>query len=303
MQLAWTPAAKSAKKRMRRAKGGEAVLRAFGDQDDVAAASSRGDLAVADEARGEDATWISGETEPRRKTRVEETAQLQQRGNAFAQAGDFPAALATWDAAIGLCPLPRQRAVLFEQKAQVLMEMGRLWEAVRAGTCATEIAPEWHDAWVTLARAQLNFGEPQLAQASFSHALLLQPGNAEAQQELREASRLAVRQRQLAAAAAGGDAEMVTRVEVGMVRGVHGDGVQQQAQQQEQEGQQEEQERQGRNFERGPDVRIHVRGNMDAGGASADGHDAVAARDALTSVVGAAGRGEEHTEIHRVELR
>ncbi|GJP46757.1 hypothetical protein CLOM_g6000, partial [Closterium sp. NIES-68] len=132
---------------------------------------------------------------------------------------------------------------------------------------------------------------------------LLQPGNAEAQQELREASRLAVRQRQLAAAAAGGDAEMVTRVEVGMVRGVHGDGVQQQAQQQEQEGQQEEQERQGRNFERGPDVRIHVRGNMDAGGASADGHDAVAARDALTSVVGAAGRGEEHTEIHRVELR
>ncbi|CAI6001274.1 unnamed protein product, partial [Closterium sp. NIES-64] len=186
MHIAWTSAAKSAKKRKRLAKGGDAVLRAFGDPEDVAAEPTIDDVAVAEEARGEDATCTLDETEPRRKTRVEETTELQQRGNALAQArgghvgdvgpraGEFSAALSTWDAAIGLSAVPRQRAVLFEQKAQVLMEMGRLWEAVRAGTCATEIAPDWHDAWVTLARAQLNLGEPHLAQASFSRALVLQ---------------------------------------------------------------------------------------------------------------------------------
>ncbi|CAI5466116.1 unnamed protein product, partial [Closterium sp. Yama58-4] len=174
MHIAWTSAAKNAKKRKRIAKGGEAVLRAFEDSDDVAAAPPIDDVAVADEAREDFATCTPGEMEPRRKTRVEETAQLQQRGNALAQRGEFSAAIAAWDAAIGLSPLPRQRAVLFEQKAQVLMEMGRLWEAVRAGTCATQITPDWHDAWLTLARAQLNFGEPHLAQASFSRALTLQ---------------------------------------------------------------------------------------------------------------------------------
>ncbi|CAI5974532.1 unnamed protein product [Closterium sp. NIES-65] len=174
MHIAWTSAAKSAKKRKRLAKGGDAVLRAFGDPEDVAAEPTIDD------------------------------------------AGEFSAALSTWDAAIGLSAVPRQRAVLFEQKAQVLMEMGRLWEAVRAGTCATEIAPDWHDAWVTLARAQLNLGEPHLAQASFSRALVLQPGSTETQQELGEASRLAVRQRQLAAAADGGD-EMLTRGEERLV--------------------------------------------------------------------------------------
>ncbi|CAI5527502.1 unnamed protein product [Closterium sp. Naga37s-1] len=148
MHIAWTSAAKSAKKRKRLAKGGDVVLRAFGDSEDVAAEPTIDDVAVADEARGEDATCTPDEMEPRRKTRVEETAQLQQRGNALAQArgghvgprvafsaGEFSAALSTWDAAIGLSAVPRQRAVLFEQKAQVLMEMGRLWEAVRAGTC------------------------------------------------------------------------------------------------------------------------------------------------------------------------
>ncbi|CAI7794158.1 unnamed protein product [Closterium sp. NIES-53] len=266
MHLAWTSAAKSAKKRKRLAKGGDVVLRAFGDSEDVAAEPTIDDLAVVDEASGQDATCTPDEMEPRRKTRVEETAQLQQRGNALAQAGEFSAALSTWDSAIGLSSVPRQRAVLFEQKAQVLMEMGRLWEAVRAGTCATEIAPDWHDAWVTLARAHLNFGEPHLAQASFSRALLLQPGSTETQQELREASRLAVKQRQLAAAADRGAAEMPTRDEEGFVReGPAGGGQQQEQEEEEQQQQQqleqqheqqqqeqeEQEQQQGRRCERG----------------------------------------------------
>ncbi|CAI5486921.1 unnamed protein product [Closterium sp. Naga37s-1] len=303
MHIAWTSAAKSAKKRKRLAKGGEAVLRAFGDPDDVAAAPSIDDVAVADEAREDFATCTPGEMEPRRKTRVQETAQLQQRGNTLAQArgghvpasapslttlsfsspcippllplplpytlpqeGEFSAALAAWDAAIGLSPLPRQRAVLFEQKAQVLMEMGRLWEAVRAGTCATDIAPDWHNAWVTLARAQLNFGEPHLAQASFSRALLLQPGSTETQQELREASRLAVKQRQLAAAA-DRCPEMRTRGEERLVEeGPEGGGQQQEQEEEEQENEQQRQEQE----EQQQLVRRRERGNGD--GNDSNGH-------------------------------
>ncbi|CAI7906673.1 unnamed protein product [Closterium sp. NIES-53] len=158
---------------------------------------------------------------------------------------------------------------------------------------ATEIAPDWHDAWVTLARAHLNFGEPHLAQASFSRALLLQvlslpsppsppprppilfgePHLAQAsfscallRQELREASRLAVKQRQLAAAADRGAAEMPTRDEEGFVReGPAGGGQQQEQEEEEQQQQQqleqqheqqqqeqeEQEQQQGRRCERG----------------------------------------------------
>ncbi len=42
---------------------------------------------------------------------------------------------------------------------QVLLELGSVWEAVRAAGRAVQLMPEWADAHVTLARAQLNFGE------------------------------------------------------------------------------------------------------------------------------------------------
>jgi predicted TPR repeat methyltransferase len=57
---------------------------------------------------------------------------------------------------------------------QVLTEMGDHWQAVRSATRATELRPHWADAHLTLARAQLEYGEPQLALHSYKAVLLLQ---------------------------------------------------------------------------------------------------------------------------------
>ena len=53
---------------------------------------------------------------------------------------------------------------------QVLNDAGKAWDAVQAATKATELDSEWGDAWVTLARCQANFGEPELALKSAEQA-------------------------------------------------------------------------------------------------------------------------------------
>jgi hypothetical protein len=58
--------------------------------------------------------------------------------------------------------------------AQVLLEAGQCWEAVQAASRAAQLRPGWPEAHLTLARAQLNFGEPQLALASYDSAIKLQ---------------------------------------------------------------------------------------------------------------------------------
>jgi tetratricopeptide (TPR) repeat protein len=57
---------------------------------------------------------------------------------------------------------------------QVLLEAGQYWEAVQAASRAAQLQPGWPAAHITLARAQLNFGEPQLALTSFDQAIKLQ---------------------------------------------------------------------------------------------------------------------------------
>lgn len=47
------------------------------------------------------------------------------------QEGKYVEALGKWEAAIVLVPT---RAVLHEQKSQVLLELGRMWMAVQAAT-------------------------------------------------------------------------------------------------------------------------------------------------------------------------
>lgn len=52
----------------------------------------------------------------------------------------------------------------------MLLELGRNFESVAAATRATELAPEWAPGLLTLGRAQLNFGELDLAEATLSLA-------------------------------------------------------------------------------------------------------------------------------------
>lgn len=64
-------------------------------------------------------------------------------------------------------------AKVYEMKSQVLMEMDKTFEAIQAAEVATNLEPEWYLAWKTLARAQLNFGEANLALKSAERAMKL----------------------------------------------------------------------------------------------------------------------------------
>jgi len=104
-------------------------------------------------------------------TKPLDTAEsLQRQGDKLAEEGKYHEALSRWEAALTLAP---DNAILHEQKAQVLLEVGDAWHALTAATRATELDPLWPEAWVTLGRAQLNFGEPDSAILSFDKALVI----------------------------------------------------------------------------------------------------------------------------------
>ncbi|XP_016443386.1 uncharacterized protein LOC107768751 isoform X2 [Nicotiana tabacum] len=95
---------------------------------------------------------------------------FQELGNKLAEDGKYREALGKWEAAILLMP---DRAILHEQKAQILLELGETWNALKAATRATELEPSWAEAWITLGRAQLNYGEPDSAIESLDRALAI----------------------------------------------------------------------------------------------------------------------------------
>ncbi|XP_022768058.1 tetratricopeptide repeat protein 33 isoform X2 [Durio zibethinus] len=119
---------------------------------------------------------------------------FQAQGNKLAEDGKYREALGKWEAALNLMP---ENAVLLEQKAQVLLEIGDAWSALKAATRATELEPSWPEAWITLGRAQLNFGEPDSAIESFDRALAIKPDSVEAQDDRKTALHLIKRRKQL----------------------------------------------------------------------------------------------------------
>ncbi|KAK9945917.1 hypothetical protein M0R45_011407 [Rubus argutus] len=119
---------------------------------------------------------------------------FQSQGTKLAEDGKYREALGKWESALMLMP---KSAVLHEQKAQVLIEIGDAWNAIKAATRATELEPSWAEAWVTLGRAQLNFGEPDSAVQSFDKALAIKPDSEEARSDRHTAMNLVKRRKQL----------------------------------------------------------------------------------------------------------
>ncbi|XP_011027429.1 PREDICTED: tetratricopeptide repeat protein 33 [Populus euphratica] len=119
---------------------------------------------------------------------------FQDLGNKLAEDGKYREALGKWEAALNLMP---GNAVLHEQKAQVLLEIGDPWSALKAATRATELESSWAEAWITLGRAQLNFGEPDSAIESFDKALAIKPDSKEAQDDRHGALQLVKKRKQL----------------------------------------------------------------------------------------------------------
>lgn len=95
------------------------------------------------------------------------------------------------------CPNWVRLPVHRQQMAQVQLEVGRAWDAIQSASRAVEINPGFAAAHMTLARAQLALGEPELAETSLEAALRLAPENDEAAAELKEVRAL-VQQREAA---------------------------------------------------------------------------------------------------------
>ncbi|KAF8014522.1 hypothetical protein BT93_H0363 [Corymbia citriodora subsp. variegata] len=65
---------------------------------------------------------------------------FQSQGDKLAEEGKYREALGRWETALTLVP---ENAVLHEQKAQVLLEIGDAWGALKAAIRATELNPSW----------------------------------------------------------------------------------------------------------------------------------------------------------------
>ncbi|BAT82163.1 hypothetical protein VIGAN_03212900 [Vigna angularis var. angularis] len=120
--------------------------------------------------------------------------EFQAQGDKLAVDGKYQEALSKWEAALALAP---DVPILHEQKAQVLLEIGDTWNALKAATRATELDRSWAEAWVTLGRTQLNFGEPDNAIESFDRALALKPDYEEAKEDRKTSLHLVKKRRQL----------------------------------------------------------------------------------------------------------
>ncbi|CAK9182513.1 unnamed protein product [Ilex paraguariensis] len=129
-----------------------------------------------------------------KKMRLPSSLRTFKQGNKLAEDGKYREALGKWEAALTLTP---DRAVLHEQKAQLLLEIGEAWNALKAATRAAELEPSWAEAWITLGRAQLNFGEPDKAMESFDRALAIKSESVEAQDDRQTALHLVKRRKQL----------------------------------------------------------------------------------------------------------
>ncbi|KAG7587353.1 Tetratricopeptide repeat-containing domain [Arabidopsis thaliana x Arabidopsis arenosa] len=222
MKLTWN---KNPKKRSR------VALSNFPDlpfeKDDAPESQSHRQFREDDIDRRQTTDQLDSSDHPREKFDLEAkdlAESIRAQGDKLAEEGKYQEALGKWEAALNLVP---EDAVLHEQKAQVLLELGDAWKALKAATRnalslsvllllymynleyyehflwfsfitgATEIDPSWAEAWTTLGRAQLNFGEPDSAIRSFESALLINADSREAKDDLKTAKQLIKKREQL----------------------------------------------------------------------------------------------------------
>ncbi|XP_067885218.1 tetratricopeptide repeat protein 33 isoform X1 [Heterodontus francisci] len=123
-----------------------------------------------------DVDWLPI-TKRQRKALLEDctvkSKRLKEEGIFLSENGRYWEAIGRWDEAIQLMP---DCAALYEMKAQVLMILNEIFQAVQAAETAVRLNPQWWEALQTLGRAQLSLGEVTMALRSFQRALHMCPG-------------------------------------------------------------------------------------------------------------------------------
>ncbi|KAL8485404.1 hypothetical protein ACS0TY_027635 [Phlomoides rotata] len=111
----------------------------FEDVNTSSDANSAAEPLMEDELLGKDGGSIKNTDDEAEKSR-NIAREFEAQGNKLAEEGKYREALGKWEAAITLMP---EKAVLHEQKAQVLLELEEPWNALKAATRATELEPSW----------------------------------------------------------------------------------------------------------------------------------------------------------------
>ncbi|TPX63129.1 hypothetical protein SpCBS45565_g06856 [Spizellomyces sp. 'palustris'] len=126
--------------------------------------------------------------------------KLYNEGSFLASECRYAEALSRWSQALALVTdslTVREIAQVHEMRAQAHLERSEWFEAVKAAETATQLCPQWAEAWQTLGRAQMAFGEPVLAAQSFENCLDIDPSLTEvAEEELTFARDVAKRLRE-----------------------------------------------------------------------------------------------------------
>jgi len=99
--------------------------------------------------------------------RNKKSEELKSLGEMYAEQKNYQMAITTWQNAINMTP---EKAVLFELQAQVFMEMDEYFKAIKMAEEVVRLEPQWVIGYLTLGRAQINFGEPELGLESLNKA-------------------------------------------------------------------------------------------------------------------------------------
>eukprot|EP01124_Arcella_intermedia_P034435 TRINITY_DN8543_c0_g1_i3.p2 TRINITY_DN8543_c0_g1~~TRINITY_DN8543_c0_g1_i3.p2 ORF type:complete len:215 (+),score=64.41 TRINITY_DN8543_c0_g1_i3:599-1243(+) len=110
----------------------------------------------------------------------ESVQEVTQRACGLAEKGSHHHALLVFDEAISMSP----SASLYEQKAQVLLEIGNYFESIKHAEKAVKLDPSFVYGYLTLARAQLNFGELDMAKETLQLGLEVESTHVELNEQM-----------------------------------------------------------------------------------------------------------------------
>eukprot|EP00929_Paragymnodinium_shiwhaense_P075178 TRINITY_DN3842_c1_g1_i3.p1 TRINITY_DN3842_c1_g1~~TRINITY_DN3842_c1_g1_i3.p1 ORF type:complete len:283 (+),score=69.62 TRINITY_DN3842_c1_g1_i3:75-851(+) len=119
----------------------------------------------------------------------EKFRRLKNEGAFLAENERFAEALSRWEEAGVFAETDDDRGGLQEQVAQVLLAMGRDFDAVRTAERVVALRPSWGAGHQTLGRALLSFGELERGIEHLRRAAALAPGDDELAEELTDAER------------------------------------------------------------------------------------------------------------------